>query len=220
MIAINAIDKLIPVLSTKDTVGFAIDLMTDARTEHLALVESNVYKGIISLQLLEEVLDENTPLNDLPYELESPFVKSNTHVFEVFRNMNNRAYTVIPVLNGDNSYQGSVSLSSLFDAFSNFGMVSGPGGILILEIQNEDYSLSEISRVIESNTGKILAATTYPSSSPDSIWVVVKTNITDLTYVLATLERYKYKIIDTFHQAEQVDHIKERYDLLMKYLSV
>ena len=66
----------------------------------------------------------------------------------------------------------------------------------------------------------VLSVATAKTSDPQKIQVTLKVNTLDLSYILATFERYEYKIVSVFHQAEQIDQLKERYDALMSYLDI
>jgi len=95
------------------------------------------------------------------------------------------------------------------------------GGILVLSLKEIDYSLAEISRLIESNETKILssfvAVDEYDSAM---IKLTLKLNKTDLSRVIATLERFSYKIIAQFQETELLSNDKERLDLLLRYLNI
>jgi hypothetical protein len=73
---------------------------------------------------------------------------------------------------------------------------------------------------VESNKAAVLSIATSKLTDSDKIQVTVKVNTLDLTYIIATLERYDYNISHIFHQAEQIDQLQERYDGLMHYLNV
>ena len=84
-----------------------------------------------------------------------------------------------------------------------------------------DYSASNIAQIIESNDAKILAM--YISSRPDSvgIQVTVKVNVSDLTSIIRTFERYSYDIKTWISENDKLDMFyADRYDLLMKYINM
>ena len=63
-------------------------------------------------------------------------------------------------------------------------------------------------------------ATAQPTNNYSRIEVTIKVNTLDLTYILATFERYNYEITQVFHHAEQIDQLKDRYDSFMKYMNI
>ena len=99
--------------------------------------------------------------------------------------------------------------------------VQAPGAILVLSMEARDYSLSEISRLIESENAKILGSTISEDSlDPAKLKLTLKINKTDLSHIVATLERFNYKIIARFQEPKVFDNSQERIDILMKYLNI
>jgi hypothetical protein len=96
-----------------------------------------------------------------------------------------------------------------------------PGGIIVLELIERDYSLSQIAQIIESNNVKVLSM--YITSPPDStkLEVTLKVNTGDLGSVIRTFERYNYEVKTWVTNNDSMDSFySERFDLLMKYLNI
>jgi acetoin utilization protein AcuB len=96
-----------------------------------------------------------------------------------------------------------------------------PGGIIVLEIIERDYSLSQISQIIEGNNIKVLSM--YITSSPAStkLEITLKVNTGDLQSVIRTFERYNYDVKTWVTDNDSMDRFySERFDLLMKYLNI
>eukprot|EP01032_Pedospumella_encystans_P007125 gene7125-8544_t len=76
--------------------------------------------------------------------------------------------------------------------------VQNPGGVIVLEMNQSDYSLTQISSIIEGNDTKILSL--HVSSNPDStkVEVTIKVNREDLRAILQTFYRYNYEIKASF----------------------
>jgi len=92
--------------------------------------------------------------------------------------------------------------------------------VIIIELNNNDYSLQEIAQIIESNDAKVLGL--YVRTFPDStkIEITIKLNKIDIRPVLQTLYRYKYGVTASFTEEEDDDVLKERFDSLMNYLNI
>jgi hypothetical protein len=96
-----------------------------------------------------------------------------------------------------------------------------PGGIIVLELIERDYSLSQIAQIVESNNVKVLSM--YITSPPEStrLEVTIKVNTGDLVSVIKTFERYKYDIKTWVSNDDSMDSFySERFDHLMKYLNI
>jgi hypothetical protein len=100
------------------------------------------------------------------------------------------------------------------------GSIKENGAILVLEINQVDYSLAQIAQIVESNNARILSS--YIMSSPDStkLEVTLKINKTELTSIIRTFERYDYVISASFQKSQFYDDIQERYDSLLNFLKM
>ena len=220
MIAINAIEKSIPFLKVTDTISFAIDLLEEFKLFHLPVVKNKKLIGIVSEEQLLEV-DEMLSIKALNFPLLKVAVKEDVHIFDVMKLGYESPSSVLPVIDAKENYIGLISPKSLLEELEKFSFSKETGGIFVLEIETIQYSLAEITRLIESNKSMVLSvATSHVETDIDKIKVTIKVNTLDLTYILATFERHNYTITHVFHQAEQIDQLKERYDSLMNYINI
>lgn len=219
MTAKNAIEESIPYLKISDNVSFALELMEEFKVEHLPVLDGKKLLGVVSELQLLEVAEEMT-LKDIKFPFTSISINEYLHLFDAMRIGYESKSSILPVCDQDGKYIGLISPKSLLIKLSEFNFATELGGIFIVEADANDYSVSEIARIVESNKANILNIATAKNSNPSRIQITVKVNTLDLTYILATLERYDYEIVAVFHQAEQIDQLKERYDALMSYLNV
>jgi hypothetical protein len=63
------------------------------------------------------------------------------------------------------------------------------GGIVVLEMWDKDYSMQQISRIIEENNAKILSTTVSPGEG-GKIEVNIKINQPDMNAILSSFERF------------------------------
>lgn len=125
----------------------------------------------------------------------------------------------MPLVSIENNYIGITSAQKILEQFTATSALSASGGILILEMDAKNYSLTEISRIVESNNAMILQ--TMLSSQPNhALRVSLKINKDDLKEIQATFERYSYNVIAVYHQSAFEFELQDRYDSLMRYLEV
>jgi len=96
-----------------------------------------------------------------------------------------------------------------------------PGGVIVLELNANDYSLAQIARIIEDNDAKILSShvTFIPNSF--KMEVNLKINQTDLTSIIQSFMRFDYTIKASFQgNNRQEDVLRKNYDQFMLYLNV
>jgi len=213
------IKDTIPPLKFSDTVGKAITWMEDFHVAHLPVVDEIGYAGLLSLQNLS-TLDHAQLISTLNAAVfEKSFINENRHVYEVMKLMYDKEISVVPVMSDDNKYLGIITLADVIQYFSGTGAVQDPGGIIVLEVSANDYAMSEIAQIIESDSASILSS--FISNAPDNkIEITLKLNKPDLTRVIAAFERYNYTVKESYHQSDFVDTLKSRYDSLMNYLNI
>ena len=171
------------------------------------------------IELLEET--GNKKINAFTLVKTDAFVHEGQHILEVFRLMNIHETSIIGVLNSSNEYIGCVSHGDVVTYLSTLGYIKAPGGIIVLSVDQNQYSLAEISRIVESNDMKILGS--YVTDNPENgfeTFVTIKINKTDLTRLIASFERYSYKIVADFHESAFQSYDAERLELLFKYLNI
>jgi len=210
----------IPSLKFTDTVKKAMSWMEEFHVTHLPVVDENGYAGLLSMQNLS-TLDQNQPISALNASLfDKSFITENRHVYEIMKLMYDREISVVPVLSEENKYLGLITLADVVQYFSGTGAVQDPGGIIVLEVNANDYTMSQIAQIIESNDTSILSSFTNTVPAQNKIEITLKVNKTDLSRIIAGFERYNYNVKEFYHQNEYVDTLKSRYDSLMNYLNI
>lgn len=220
MLAKDLITDEVPPLKTSDTGLMVINWMDEFKVSHLPIVNNREYLGLISDTDILDLNITDEEIGKYKLSLIRPFVKENQHVYEVIKMISNMKLTVLPVLDENENYLGLIPLTGLLQQFSILAATREPGGIIVLEMNELDYSLSQIAQIVEGNDGKILSC--YLNSLPDStrIEVTVKVNKTDISGILQTFNRYNYTVKASFHQSEFSDDMKNRFDSFMNYINI
>jgi acetoin utilization protein AcuB len=220
MLASELIDPMIPSLKLTDTVGQALDWMQEHRVGQLVVVDQGEYKGLVNEDLLMDVPDDRQLLSEVMRLFEHVYSYENQHLFELLNLILEHRLQVMAVVGEGRDFIGTVSTNELLKQFAQLLGVQEAGAILVLSINERDYSLTEISRLIESNNVRVIAS--YFSSAaygmPDKSRLTLKLNRKDITAVVATLERFGYTIEAAFANTPVESIDQERLDLLLRYL--
>ena len=221
MIAEELINQMIPPLKLYDTVEKALRWMDEFRVNELPVVSNRKYLGLATELTLIELPDRNKPLKDVPLEFQDVHVMYMQHFYDVMEAAIKNKIQVVPVLDEMQEYMGIITINDTLAAFGQMSALQGQGGILILSMAERDYSLSQISRLIEEENAKILSAYVSPDElDPYKIKLTLKLSTNDLTRIIATLERFDYRITAQFQDASAFDVGKDRLDMLFKYLDI
>ena len=220
MIAKDLITEDIPLLKITDTGNKAIHWMEEFKVSHLPIVKKHEYLGLICETDILDLNINDEHLEKFKLSLIRPFVLIDQHFYDVIKMFANMKITVLPVLDAKRNYVGSIPLTALLKEFALLAATRDPGGIIVLEMNEHDYSMSRIAQIIESNDGKILSCYVNSSEYSTKIEVTIKTNKEDISAILQTFTRYNITIKAYFHQTEFKDDIKDRFDLFMNYINM
>lgn len=222
MLAATLINPMIPVLKLTDQVSTALDWMDEYRTSQLIVADAGIYKGIVSQDILFEIADASAVLSRVIIQHEDIYALEDQHPYELLRLVNQFGLLIIPVVHDNRVLSGSILVNDLIEQFANELGVQEKGAVIVLKIAERDYSLAEISRLIESNGTKVLSS--YYSSSEathplQESRLTLKLNRTHITPIVATLERFGYEVLEA-HANDPVESIdQERLDMLLRYLA-
>lgn len=221
MLANELISDLILPLRTSDTGVTALSWMEELRISHLPIVNNESFLGLISEKDVYNMNDFEEPLGNHPLSLNRPYVFHDQHLFDVIRIINSMNLSLIPVLDTHENYLGCVTLSRLLSEMARTASLEQPGGIIVLQMSELDYSVHEISRLVESNDVRILSCCLRAIDDSSEVQVTLKLNRIDISSVIQTFDRFGYDIIASFSDENDYDDLlRERFGLLMNYLNI
>ena len=206
-------------LKLEDNCAQAMTMMSIYHVADLPVVENDKLLGIIS----EDEVTTSSPdklVSTFSLSKSYAFVYNDEHIFEILGKLAENKITVIPVVDREEKYVGLITQEELIKYYATRFSFKEPGSILVLKIHKTDYSLSEISRVIEMEGGALLSSFITTDEDTSTLLVTLKINQLDLSKIIQALNRYEYEIHATFSEDNYIDDLKSRYDLLMTYLNV
>jgi len=221
MIAEELINQMIPPLKISDSVEKAVRWMEEFRVNQLPVVKNRQYLGMITEDDIVEKNLYGVTLNTLEINYDQVYAMHYQHFYNVMELAIRNKIQVVPVLDEHQEFLGVITINDTIAAFGQMSALQGQGGILVLSMNERDYSLTEISRHVEENNAKILSAYVSPDETDGhKIKVTLRINRTDLNRIIATFERFDYRIVAQFQDATEVKDDQDRLDLLMKYLNI
>jgi len=186
--------------------------------EFLPVIDTNgVCLGSIYLSKLENASTNHFSIREHTHPI---LAQELDHIIEAIRTCVRNNVEGLIITDDEGFLMGYVTLKELFHHFSMISGLMEPGSMIIIETQLNNYSLSEISKIIESNGSSVLHQ--YASTHPDSqvIQVTLIVNTVELGDIISSFERFKYAVIYYSSSTEREDLMKERYDSLMHYLEI
>lgn len=219
MKAIDVKDGTISSLAIDDTVGDALTMLSEVRMWSLPLLnEEECLYGIIEYYDLEDK-DRSAKVLEFVKKF-SVSVEPDVPLFEVLRVWSDLESDMLPIVDSGNEYIGVITPSSLLEGISTQFSDQPKGSVIVLRMAHWDYSLQEISRLIENNNAKVLhvAVTSSTKEQHTEMMVTVKLNVKNPARVVATFERFGYNVFSMFQEDEPESLDRERLDNLFRFL--
>lgn len=221
MLAERLISDSIPSVKSIEKGKKALSHMDVFRVSHIPVVDDSKYLGLVSDKLIYDLNLVDEPLaNDLD-KLDTTHVHNDQHIFELAIVMYKLKISVLPVLNEDHYYIGAITLYDLARRFANLFSLQELGGVLVLEMNVNDYSLAQISQVVESNNVRILSFFIDRKPGTNNMDVIFKLDSEELSGVVQALMRYDYKVKAIYQDRSMLtDLYQDRYEQFMKFMNI
>lgn len=202
-----------------DSIEYVLQKMNENHPKFLAVVEGNIYYGLVSEDLLLDQVEIEMPIATLKLQFKSIYLFDYQHIYDALQLITTYDYCFIPVLNKKHEYIGVLTKQDLLVAL-NQTLGNDEGAIIVLELGIRDNALSHIARIIEAENTSILSTAVHQLPDSSKLEMTIKVNKTNITAVLSSLWRNDYIVKATFRDGGEQSDIQDRYDLLMNYLDL
>ena len=202
-----------------DSILVAKELMMDHQVTHLPVVLENKLLGIISEDLLLDAMDDQI-LSSLQTQFSHASVQSVGHILDTLHVCSEFQLTLIPVLNAESDYLGSITSQDLLRHTAKIIGAGDPGAIIVLEMDRVNFSFSEIIKLVETNDAQVTQLNTHSDPLTTSFYITLRLNKLEVSDIIATFQRYEYKIKYYFGEEQYENELRSNYNHLMNYLSI
>ncbi|MFD2785935.1 CBS domain-containing protein [Hymenobacter rubripertinctus] len=222
ILAEDLLNQLVPPLKVTDSMEKAARWLEEFHVGQLPVLENRLYRGLITESDLIDQEGTDGLLGSLQLGFADVHVQHDQHFYNIIELAVQNKIQLVPVLDDQHEYLGVVTVSDTLAAFGRVPVASGQQGILVLAMEERDYSLTQISRYVEENNAKIMSAhVAQDEHDPYRIRLTLKLNTPNIARIIATLERFGYSITAQFSGAgEPSEDEQQRYDALLRYLNV
>ena len=132
---------------------------------HLPVVQEDVFLGMLSRDSIEG-LNETSLLENYISHLEPIFVRKTAHWMEVLHVMQENSCNHIAVLNDLGTFIQVHHLKDVLEHLLSTPLISQKGNVLVIAADATDFSLSQITQIVEAHQGTILG-----------VWLKIKTHL-------------------------------------------
>lgn len=220
MLTRELLSQTLPYLHLQDKVYQALQMMNDNHVTHLPIVEGEKYIGLISEDDLLQAENDNSPISDLEQSFATVSIREEEHFLKAVQLAVENGLSVVPVISEDNELTGTVIYNDLLKFSSEFMSLNEPGGLIVLEMNSNQYSFNEISKLVETNDAQITQLNTSNDPATGIMQVTIRINKPEVSDIVATLQRYEYSVKYFFGEELYANELKSNYDNLMNYLKI
>lgn len=210
----------LPYLHLHDKVYQALQMMNENHVTHLPIVDGEKYLGIISEEDLLQAENDKLELAELQQSFGNGAVKSDDHFLKAIQVAAENGLSVVPVVSSENEIIGAIAYNDLLKHASEFMSLNEPGGLIVLEMETNQYSFNEISKLVESNDAQITQLNTSNDAESGMMQVTIRINKPDISDIVSTFQRYDYNVKYYFGEELYVNELRNNYDNLMNYLKI
>ncbi len=204
--------------STTESVAAIQDFFAESTFSHFPVLDQGVFVGCVSA-VDAETFEFQKNMTDYRYALEGFFVRDTMiwlDVLEVFARNN---ANLVPILDEANKYIGYYEITDVIKFLNETPFLKETGGIIVVEKPAADYSMSQITQIVESNNGKLLGVFVSEANT-EKVQVTIKITLGAMNEIIQTFRRYNYEIVSEHHEDNYLNSLKERSEYLDKYLNM
>ena len=204
--------------SSTETVAEIQDFFADVSYSHFPIMDNDVYVGCIAA-VDAETFEPQKSIADYRYAFEGFFVRNSMiwlDVLEIFARNN---ANIVPILDENNKYNGYYEITDIIKFLNETPFLKETGGIIVVEKPIAEYSMSQITQIVESNNGKLLGVFVSEANN-EKVQVTVKITLGSMNEIIQTFRRYNYEIVSEHHEDDYLNNLKERSEYLDKYLNM
>ncbi len=206
-------------VQSTERVADALAHLEENQLAHVLVVHEDLYMGILDE---EELLDQdpNTTLQELRQWMIPAAVKQDEFFLIAVKQMARYELEFIPVINNEHQLIGKIDISRLLPTLSTFVGADEPGGMIVLEMDQRNFSFGEISRLVETNDAQITQLNTFVHPSTRMLQITLQLSTQEVSDVVATFQRYEYHVVFYMGEEQYTNELKENYHHLMNYLNI
>jgi acetoin utilization protein AcuB len=176
--------------------------------------------GSISEDSLLDAASDDEPLIRRQPFFSQASVQGVAHILYTLHVCAEFQLTLIPVVGADSEFLGSITSQDLLRHTEKLIGAGDPGAIIVLEMDRVNFAFSEIIKLVETNDAQITQLNTYFDTIHAAFYITLRINKLEISDIIATFQRYEYKIKYYFGEEQYENELRSNYNHLMNYLNI
>jgi CBS-domain-containing membrane protein len=219
MLAAQLINTSFPSVHLLDKASFALQLMDDYDVQHLCVVTDEKFVGIVDKNTLLDT-HETAVIATLQNDFIMASVNTDEHFLAGAKLLSLHELTMLPVVSTAADLLGVITAKQMLAALTSHVGADTRGAVIVLEMEQRQYSFGEIVRLVETNDAYVTQLNTATDSKTGMLLVTIQINRIEVSTIVATFQRYDYSIKYYFGEENYQNELKENYNHLLSYLNM
>ena len=220
MIAKELLSEQVHALRTTDSVETAIDYLATQGFSELPVLENKSIYNYCRLQTLYSFEDKSQVLSEVvAVNPHAPKAFEDQHLYELVPMLAANELSVLGVVDVEGVYIGAIDQKQINKLITQSLTYRGMGAVLVLELDEKDYTPATIARWIEENGAKVLGLM-VSQLDMGRLKVNIKVNTTYVRTVTATLERQGYRVSQIYLSEDSNDKNDHEIDLALRFFDL
>jgi hypothetical protein len=174
------------------------------------------------------IVDKNTLLDTheaaVIATLQNEFIVASLHADEHFlagaKLLSLHELTMLPVVSTTADLLGVITAKQMLAVLTSHVGADTKGGVIVLEMEQRQYSFGEIARLVETNDAYVTQLNTTTDPQTGMLLVTLQINRIEVSTIVATFQRYDYSVKYYFGEENYQNELKENYNHLLSYLNM
>lgn len=220
MIAKELISEHLHVLRITDSVETAIDYLASQGFSELPILENKSlynYCRIASLYLVEDKSQELQKV--VPPNPHAPRAQEDQHLYELVPMLAANELSILAVEDKESHFIGCIEQKQVNKLITQSLTYRGIGAVIVLELEEKDYSPATIARWVEENGAKVLGMMVSHIEF-GRLNVNLKLNTTYVRAIVATLDRQGYRVSQVYLSEDSNESNDHEIDLALRFFDL
>lgn len=186
---------------------------------HFPIVEKGKYVGMLAQSDIIHFSNEEIPLKELSYFFEKYQIGIPDNYFDLIAFFAQNETDILPITDENIDYLGYFELGEIIHLLYATPLFQSGSTTLIVQKESNDFNMSEIAQIVESN-GKELLGIFISDNSNNYTQITIRVNTEEINELTQSFRRYDYHVVTQSVNDLLIEELKDRSEYLDKYLKM
>ncbi len=207
------------VLRLEDSIAEVKETFKDLPFTHFPIIDDGKLIGMLAQADIIHLTKNESLLSEMQYFFRFYKTDIPDSCIDLIRLFAQHDTDILPITDKNNVYLGYFELDEILRLFYKSPFFKQNSTTLLIEKDSENYSMSEIVQIVESNNITLLGL--YISNITNNhTQVTLILDTEDVNEVIQSFRRYNYKVLTHNKNDLLIEQFKSRADYLHKYLNI